>query len=233
MIIWIILLILISICVKYSFELRKFNSSAELIQLQNPTNTTINELLNKKSPLIVHNLASRYLEIDDLTIDNLVKNNPGYIIKDNDKHILFSSFLEENQQISENPFMIKDFKIEKKLDEILKIFTNNLSCNLNHKFNIYKGNYKINLTKNNHDNLIYSQLSGETIFYLFNPKHKNDIINKENQSIKKWGFKISLKPGIILSIPPEWFFIYEIHNYSVLSSSYYDSYFTYVYNMIK
>ena len=33
---------------------------------------------------------------------------------------------------------------------------------------------------------------GQSKLYLFNPKHKNDIINKPNDSIKKYGQKINL-----------------------------------------
>ena len=63
MIIQLILLILISLCIKFSYDLHKSNNSAILIQLQNPNHATINDVLHEKSPLIVHNLAAKYFDL--------------------------------------------------------------------------------------------------------------------------------------------------------------------------
>ena len=234
MIIQIIIVIFILICIKYSLDLRKFNYSAELIQLQNPNFIEINEKINEKSPLIIHNLASKYLDIENKSINGIVQNNPGYIIIDNNKHVLLSSFNEEgNHKCIENKNMINDLNFKKNLEDLIINFTDKLSCNINHSISLLKGNYSISLLQNKHNNLLYTQLSGNTTFYIFNPKHKNEIQNKENNEIKKWGFKILLKPGIILSIPPEWYYIYECNDESVFFSSYFDSYFTYIYNLLK
>ena len=234
MIIVIIIVILISICIKYSLDLRKINHSAELIQLQNPNHIEINEIIEKKSPLIIHNLASKYLDFENKSIKELVKDNPGYIVIDKNKHTLLSSFNEDgNHKVIENSNMIGDLNFKVKLDSISNNFKNKLTCNLNHAISLLKGKYSISLLQNKHDNLLYTQLSGYTTFFLFNPKHKIEIQNKNNNEIKKWGFKIILKPGVILSIPPEWYYIYESVDESIVFSSYYDSYFTYFYNLLK
>ena len=50
----------------------------------------------------------------------------------------------------------------------------------------------------------------EITIYLFNPKHKDEIVNKDNNMIKKWGHKKYYKKGEILIIPPYWSYIQEI-----------------------
>lgn len=234
MIIQIIIVIFILICVKYSLDLQKFNHSAELIQLQNPNHIEISENIEKKSPLMIHNLASKYLDIKNKSINEIVKNNPGYIIIDNNKHTLLSSFNEDgSHKCIENSNMIDDLNFKKNLDDLIENFINKLSCNIKHNVSLLKGNYSISLLQNKHDSLLYTQLSGNTTFFIFNPKHKNELLNKNNNQIKKWGFKVILKPGVILSIPPEWYYIYECEDESIFFSSYFDSYFTYIYNMLK
>ena len=79
----------------------------------------------------------------------------------------------------------------------------------------------------------FIQLSGNSIFYIFNPKHKDEIQNKSNNEIKKWAFKINMKPGIILSLPPDWYYIYETEGESILITSYFDNYFTWMYNLLR
>ena len=234
MIIQIIIAIFILISIKYILDIRKINNSAELIQLQNPNHVEINETIQKKSPLIIHNLSSKYLDIENKSINEIINNNPGYIINDNNKYILFSSFKEEgNHKCIENENMINDLNFKKNLDDLIDNFKTKLSCNITHNMSLFKGNYSISLLQNKHDILLYTQLSGNTSFYIFNPKHKSEIQNKTNDEIKKWAFKIILKPGTILSIPPEWYYIYECNDESIFFSSYFDSYFTYIYNLLK
>ena len=74
---------------------------------------------------------------------------------------------------------------------------------------------------------------GNTTFYIFNPKHVEDIINKSNQEIKKWGFKIILKPDIILYLPPDWYYIYETKDVSIMNINECDNYFTWAYNCLR
>ena len=98
--------------------------------------------------------------------------------------------------------------------------------------NLFKGNHKVNIQRNKHNNLIISQLYGETIFYIINPKH-SEIINKNYNEIKKWSIKIILKQGLNLYIPPEWFYIYEVQNVSIFTNTYSDNYFTFLYNSLR
>ena len=83
MIFILILIIIIIICIRYIYEMQKFNHMATLIQLQNPNKSTIMEILNEKSPIIIHNLISKYIDLEEFTLQKLIQKNPGYIVKDN------------------------------------------------------------------------------------------------------------------------------------------------------
>lgn len=220
----------------YIYEMHQFNHSATLIQLQNPNSANMNDILKEKSPLIVHNLSGKFLEFENLTISHLVKNNPGYIIKDNNKHILLSSFKDDTIDqihVLNNSNMVHDFNLQDSFIEISKYFTNKLSCNLKSELSILKGNYSISLLQNKHNIQLLFQLSGNTTFYIFNPKHKEEIQNKSNSEIKKWAFKINLKPGILLCLPPDWYSIYEIEGESILGTITFDNYLTWGYNLLR
>lgn len=236
MIIYLLILLLLILSAKYIYDLHNFNHSASIIQLQNPNSVTIKELMNERSPLIIHNLSSKYPELMKITIDALIESNPGYIINDNNKNISLYSFGDKkitDMFVYENANMIKDFRLDSDLNAIIHSFMDNLSCNINNTLSILKGNHSIALSQNKHNIKIFTQLSGKTTFYIFNPKHKNDIIKKTNDQIKKWSFKIELKPGIILYIPTEWYYIFETEDESVLCSSYCDNYLTWIYNSLR
>ena len=76
-------------------------------------------------------------------------------------------------------------------------------------------------------------LEGEAAIYLFNPKHKDEIMHKENHQIKKWGHKKTIQKGDILIIPPYWSFIQEIEDGIIQYHIDIDNYFTFIPNYLK
>jgi hypothetical protein len=74
---------------------------------------------------------------------------------------------------------------------------------------------------------------GQSKVYLFNPKHKNDIMNKDNNEIKKYGQKINLTQGLVLYIPVEWYYFYETEDESIIGEIESDNYFTVIYNNLR
>ena len=84
-----------------------------------------------------------------------------------------------------------------------------------------------------HNYNIVCILEGECIFYLFNPKHKNEIQNKENHQIKKWGHKKKVQKSDILIIPPFWSYIQEVQKKVIQYHIDIDSYFTVIPNFLK
>ena len=234
MLIYFILLLAIIFVMKNIYELHQFDHSSELIQLQNPNHVTIKELISKRSPIVIHNLVGKYNDISSLTIDDLINNNPGYIINDNGKNISLSSFNDnESMYVLNNNDINDHIGLQNSLTDISKSFGDKLSCNITNELSILKGNHSISLEQNKHNCEYYTQLSGNTTFYLFNPKHKGDIQNKENNEIKKWAFKINLKSGIILYIPPGWYYFFESEGETITNRTYSDNYFTWFYNYLR
>ena len=224
---------IIGIMIYFINESQKFNPTAELIQLQDPNKTIIQENIKSKSPLLIHNLLNN--DISDFSFEKIVIDNPGYIIKDNQKNISLSIFNDKNIKqvyILDNPHLIDDFKLKDSFKTMEDTFSDDLTFNLKTKMNLFKGDHKVNIQKNKHNNLIISQLYGETIFYIINPKH-SEIINKNYNEIKKWSIKIILKQGLNLYIPPEWFYIYEVQKDSIFANTYSDNYFTFLYNYLR
>jgi hypothetical protein len=58
-------------------------------------------------------------------------------------------------------------------------------------------------------------------------------MNKENNEIKKYGQKINLTQGLVLSIPVEWRYFYETDNESIIGEIESDNFFTVVYNNLR
>jgi len=230
MIFFFIILTLSIIIGKCIYELNQFNHSAELIQIQNPNRHEIKELIDTKSPLLIHNLIGKY-DLTELSLENLIKNNPGYIINDNDKNISLSSFEENNNMyILNNRSIVNHIGYKDNFDYIHDSFSNKLSCNVIHDISIQKGLHSLPLSINKHNCEYYTQLNGETTFFLFNPKHENDIKNKKTADIKKWASKINPKTALTIYIPPGWYYFYESNNLSIIGHSRSDNYFTWLYN---
>ena len=234
MIIIILILLIIGVMIYFIRENQKFNTSAELIQLQDSNKQVIIDNIKSKNPLLIHNLINDN-KIENISFKSIVNDNPGYIINDNNKNISLSIFNDKeiNQvYILDNMNLIKDLKLEDSLKNIKESFVNELSFNQKVKLNLLKGSHRVNIQKNKNDSLLFTQIYGETIFYIINPKHY-DIIGEKYDKIKKWSIKIILKKGLNLYIPPEWFYIFEVKEESIFSTITSDTYFTYLYNSLR
>ncbi len=208
-----------------------YNTEAEIIQLQNSNSVIIQEKYKERSPLIVHNTKP-----SDISIEDLIHQNPGYIVNDNDKNIVFETFLDKNYDIMslyKNQKICKDLKLDSILKECSSSFINEYNCNVNYSISIFKGPNAIELTQNKRNLLLLKSLQKNIVIYLFNPRHKEDIIKKENNEIKKWAHKINLEPNIMLYIPPEWYYFYETNDLTIVGEIQCDTYFTYLYNLLR
>ena len=221
---------------KYIYDLHNFNLSATVQQLQSSNTLIVQDKLKEKNPLIIHNLGTKYENLHKYTFEKLIEQNPGYIINDNHKFISLDSFGDKTikqMNIYRNRQLIPDFKLLETMKDIIKPFTNQVTCNENYSLSLLKGNNAISLTQNKRDLLLLHQITGKSTLYLFNPKHKEDVLGKENNEIKKWSHKINLEEGLIISVPPEWYYFYECDEVSIVSTMEYDTYFTYLYNLLR
>ena len=238
MIFYLLLIAIFILTIKHIYEIYNINTNAVLEQLQRANNEEIFEHLKERKPLLIHNLANKYEEYNDLSFDKLSLDNPGLILHDKNRYISLKSFTDENQiYIHKNQEICESLKLTNLLNEIYKPFESKIHINKKNFISLYKGLNSIELTKNKHNLCLISQIYGKSKLYLFNPKHKNDIFNNEeiksNNSIKKYGQKINLTQGLVLYIPIEWYYFYECEEESIIGEILCDNYFTAIYNNLR
>ena len=237
MIAFIIILTLIILTCKHIYEIHNFNHNAVLQQIQSANSTEITELIKERSPLVIHNLGTKSESMnEDITLQSLNAMNPGYIISDNGKNVALSSFSSEDvnqMSVYRNNKMTKDLNVEGIYDTIYKPFSGNLHCNVTNSMSLFKGSNAITLTINKHNLLLIHQIQGKCNLYLFNPKHREDILGLENNAIKKYGQKLSVEEGLVIYIPPEWYYFYETEGECIIGEIQCDNYFTVIYNTLR
>ena len=231
MIFYLIFLTIIILTIKHIYEIHNINSNAVLEQLQSANSEEIFEHLKERKPLLIHNLVNKYEKYNNLSFEKLSEDNPGLIILDNNRYLSLKSFTEEqNMYIYKNKDLYESLHLKELFDTIYEPFFSHLHTYKRYLMSFYKGLNSIILTKNKHNLCLINQIYGQSKIYLFNPKHKNDIINKSNDSIKKYGQKINLTQGLSLYIPVEWYYFYECENESIIGEILCDNYFTVIYN---
>ena len=229
-----IILIIITLIIKHIYEIYNINTNAILEELQNANSEELLEKINERKPLLIHNIVNKYDKFNNLSFDKLSQYNQGLIIHDNNRYLSLKSFTEENNMyIYRNKDLYQSLKLKELFDNIYNPFNSQLHVYRRYLLSLYKGLNSIQLTKNNHNLYLISQIYGNSKLYLFNPKHKNDILNKTNNNIKKYGQKINLTQGLLLYVPIEWYYFYEVENEAIIGEIISDNYFTVVYNNLR
>ena len=65
MILLILIIVIIIICGKFIYDQHKFNDSTKIIQLQDSNKTTINNYTKEKSPIVIHNLLNKHIDLEN------------------------------------------------------------------------------------------------------------------------------------------------------------------------
>ena len=231
MIFYLIFLTIIILTIKHIYEIHNINTNAVLEQLQSANGEEIFEHLKERKPLLIHNLVNKYEKYNNLSFEKLSNDNPGLIILDNNRYLSLKSFNEEqNMYIYKNAILYESLHLKELFDKIYEPFASELHVYKRYLLSFYKGLNSIILTKNKHNLCLINQIYGQSKLYLFNPKHKNDIMNKSNSEIKKYGQKINITQGLSLYIPVEWYYFYEVEQESIIGEILCDNYFTVIYN---
>ena len=236
MIIYLILLIMIIFSCKHIKEIHKFNYEAVLEQIQNTNKELIFEKLKERKPLLIHNLANKNDNLLNLSFKTLNKNNPGYIIYDDNKYISLKSFDKKNIDnifIYKNRDIVDHFNLTNDFDVIYEKFKSDIHFNKRYNLSLLKGNNSISCIQNKRNLYLFYQIHGESNLYLINPKHENDILNKINNEIKKYAHKINISSGIVLYIPIQWYFFFETSEDSIIGEIESDNIFTFIYNELR
>ena len=211
-----IILIYIILVVYSIINLQKFNINGVIIEVGND-GQLFKENIDKLNPIYLYKETNFKLDDTRLNylqdIQNYRKDKPTFVFKNNE---LFERI--KNDLITFEPNIFNDayfhFPIQKTLT-------------------IIKGENSIPLKKCIHNYNLIGVLEGEAAIYLFNPKHKDEIMHKENHQIKKWGHKKTIQKGDILIIPPYWSFIQEIEDGIIQYHIDIDNYFTFIPNYLK
>lgn len=222
---YIILIIYIIIAIHKNINQKKYNKNGIILQIEDINN--IPNHLETLNPIVTSDTFF-------ITIDDLLTIKSSYIIKDSDNFISLKSFKEEKQiYIYKNKNIICDFDIIQDINFPFKILNDYyLLFPIKYSMSLFKGNIHTTLTYANHNYNIIGILDGESTFYLFNPKHKQDIINKKLSEIKKWAHKITLLKSYIIIIPQNWYFIQEINTNCIQYHIDIDTYFTFIPNIL-
>ena len=208
-------------------NIQKYNKNGFIVELKENDPEKIKDSLLLLNPILLN------IKNESIFFIDLINNNLNYIINS----YSFKKINELEQiQILKNNNVCEDLNLKEKINFNLDIFEDfyvPLLFNKKHYLSIFKGYNIIPLQFCKHNvNIIYI-LEGKITLYLFNPKHKNDIINKNLESIKKYAHKYFLEKDNFFIIPPNWYYIQE-SNDTVLQ--YYiesDNYLTYLYNLIR
>jgi len=214
-----ILLLYIILLIYSIIDIQKFNINGIVLTLDEYED--IENEIKKLNPLIVnfnHNFSSEELPYNitfnnnNLNINRLYNNSDNQIIIEKGENIL---------NIPTPPFIYNLFNYS------------NFYFPIKYSSSIYKSEVNIPLNQTIHNINIIGIVDGETTLFLFNPKHKDDILMKGNYEIKKWGHKIELKKNDILFIPTNWFYIQETKGKCIQYHIDIDTYFTFIPLYIK
>ena len=208
----------------------KSNSNASVKMVEMPEKDKIMNEMSGKEPLVI-----KYPENTlNLSLDNMNKNKPGYIINDNETLLSLEQLLKsEVVRVTDNSKLIEDYNIKEYCKNVFSIFDSHISCDSSYKLSLYRCDNKSKLYKNYREYLLLQSLEGDYTVYLFNPKHENDITGLELNNTKKWAIKLDMKKDNILYIPPEWSYFYQCNNELILVKTESDSIPTWLFNRIR
>ena len=205
----IIIILYIVLSIYSIIEIQKYNKNGFINDLSNDKKNVKYEI-SLLNPIIIN-----YNNIIDF--DYLMKNHANLLIEDNNTIISLKKIPDlENIHIFKNCCMLKETNLIEIINfdlSIFEIYPIPILLYKQHTLSIFKGYNITPLQSCKHNvNLIYI-LEGNLTIYLFNPKHKDVILNKDLNSLKKYSHKYILNKGNVLIIPPNWYYIQESHDF--------------------
>ena len=229
MILWIAFVLLILWMVHECRRLHQFNYEGQIQELQSLNPVVVRETQGSKNPLLIHNVA-----MDPVTLPELLTKHPGYILSDSQSHCLLDSFKDTStMSLYRRPKLSHDLGFHPSLRTMGSAFESSMACHPQTDLSLFKGFHMIPLTHATHNVNLLMVLSGSCIVYLINPKHETEIQGQPAENLKKWSHRLVLKPHSLLSIPPNWFYIYECKGETVIAGYHSDTYGTYIYNALR
>lgn len=220
----IVLLIYIIFVIYNIINIQKYNVNGYVIDTDK-YDILINNII-KLNPV-------KFTEIEtNVTIDQLIDYNPECIINDNKRLKDYHSI--DILKVDKNNDLFDQLDIQRFIHfDFDKLPSSEINIIKQNYVSIFKGEQKSSLKVALNNYNIIGMLKGETTIYLFNPKHKEDILGKENFEIKKWGHKKKLKENDIIFIPPYWEYIQESNTDVIQFNIDINNIFTFIPNYIR
>jgi len=160
---------------------------------------------------------------------SLYKKNP--ILINLPKDINYENLLTDLKPCYKNQSIFNEKNLTINYDH--NLLNSNITCNIVKSLSYYDKKDSVLLLRcKNNFNVIGNLIGDEYFVYLFHPKHRQLIQNKNIEDISKYGEKVLMKPFDILYIPFGWFYYQEINNPTILYHVDFDNYFTYIHNTI-
>ena len=165
------IIIYIILVIYKTIELQKYNENGYLINIKD--NNEFLESLKKLNPLI-------YNIDNNIDYEFLINKKPSYFISHGDDIFPLKGFKEEKFfNVYKNKKIIDSFSLKQDLFNLNILKDNKYLFPKFYSLSLLKGNISIPLEKCKHNYNIIGNLEGESIIFLFNPKHKEDITNKK------------------------------------------------------
>ena len=228
-IIQILLIIYIILSVYSIIEIQKYNKNGLITEIKSFSN--IKYELSLLNPILTKFLCP-------INLDYLNKNYLNKLFKDNSTTYSINKINDLSEcKILKNTDIIEKSDIKDKINFDLSIFEDfpiPLLLYKKYSLSFLKGSTITEKIFCKHNiNLIYI-ITGNITIYLFNPKHKNEILNKDLLSVKKYSHKYVLKENDLLLIPPNWFYIQENNeNFNIQYHIDASNIFTFHYNYLR
>mgnify|MGYP006074501815 CR=1 FL=1 len=229
MILWIAIVLVILWMVHECSRLHQFNYEGCVKEIHSVNSTVIHEYLKPKHPLLIHNVP-----MEPVYLSGILKDNPGYILRDSQSHLLLDTFKDiESMSLYQRPTLSRELGFHERLLDMGSPFQTTMTCGSKTDLSLFKGYHQTPLTKATHNITLLSVFSGTCIVYLINPKHEAEIHNQLTDHIKKWSHRVVLKPNAVLSIPTQWLYVYECKGEVVVGRYYANTYGTHMYNAFR
>jgi hypothetical protein len=220
-----ILVIYIILVIYKTIELYKYNENGYIMKVKGDEDYY--NALKSLNPFV-------YTYDHDINYDTLIQEKPSYFI--NHGHDIYSIkgyADDEFFNVYKNKKIIESFSLKERFVSLKVLKDYRYLFPKIYSLSLLKGDISIPLQTCNHNYNIIGNLEGESILYLFNPKHKEEIIGKSNPELKKWGHQLVLKQDEILFIPNGWSYIQEVRGQTIQYHIDIDSIFTFIPNFVN
>ena len=227
-IIQVIVLIYIIFSIYFIFDMKKYNINGCIEFVDSFNVNEINHQLDKLNPILFKYKSKVNIDFLKNNYSNIFVDDNYVLLKDLLKSDIIYHFKKDN--------LIKNTNLKEIIDlDITFLEKYPIPINLVNTYNlsIIKGKNITPLQQCKSNNNILSILDNECTIYLFNPKHKEDIINKDINEIKKYSHKYILVKDDTLIIPPNWYYLIDVNESCLIYHIDINNIFTIIYNYLR